>query len=88
MQSRGFDKLPVINNEGKFVGVISREGLLRQAARDIFLKLTQLCAALESALQICRLLVDNLQALATEDLTASHIYCGDFANCSVSREKT
>jgi len=35
MTSRQFDKLPVIDAEGHFVGVVSKKSLLRQAAHDL-----------------------------------------------------
>lgn len=37
MDSRGYDKLPVVDGQGKFVGVISRRAILRRAATDLTL---------------------------------------------------
>ena len=35
MHSRGFDKLPVVDNSGNFVGVVSKKGLLRKMSSEI-----------------------------------------------------
>lgn len=35
MSSRKFDKLPVVDGAGHFVGVVSKKGLLRRAASDL-----------------------------------------------------
>jgi CBS domain-containing protein len=37
MDSRGFDKLPVVDNSGDFVGVVSKKSLLRKLSSEITL---------------------------------------------------
>jgi CBS domain-containing protein len=35
MSTRGFDKLPVVDDSDNFVGVVSKKGLLRRMANDV-----------------------------------------------------